>query len=178
MPVFCGYGVDGWGFSVFFRIFRAPPGCPGVERQFFGALDDEEFSGSPCQLAQNFVDIHIASHQPVSETTTTTLPWVTILTWRPGLSGQSGPDLSGILGEAGSQPGVGKGSVTGPTDGRPSGCSEDSVRRVSPSFGEGRPTPRTPEFVQKILQSTLHSCRAAPRSPKPLFAKDPARENG
>ena len=22
---------------------RAPPGCPGVERQFFGALDGEEF---------------------------------------------------------------------------------------------------------------------------------------
>ena len=35
VAVLCGYG--------FFRIFRAPPGCPGVERQFFGALDDEEF---------------------------------------------------------------------------------------------------------------------------------------
>ena len=31
------------GFWRFFRIFRAPPGCPGVERQFFGALDGEEF---------------------------------------------------------------------------------------------------------------------------------------
>ena len=30
-------------FSPIFRIFRAPPGSPGVERQFFGALDGEEF---------------------------------------------------------------------------------------------------------------------------------------
>ena len=31
------------GFSAFLTIFRAPLGCPGVERQFFGALDGEEF---------------------------------------------------------------------------------------------------------------------------------------
>ena len=47
----------------FSRIFRALPGCPGVESQFFGALDDgEEFfaiEGSPCHLAQRTVDIHI-----------------------------------------------------------------------------------------------------------------------
>ena len=33
------------GFLAVFQNFRAPPGCPGVERQFsqLGALDDEEF---------------------------------------------------------------------------------------------------------------------------------------
>ena len=30
-------------FLAFFGLFRAPPGCPRVERQFFGALDGEEF---------------------------------------------------------------------------------------------------------------------------------------
>ena len=30
-------------FDAFCVIFRAPSGCPGVERQFFRALDDEEF---------------------------------------------------------------------------------------------------------------------------------------
>ena len=63
------------GFSAFFlAIFRAPPRCPGVERQFFGAFDGEEFfaiEGSPCQLAQDFVDFHFASLQVVFETTTT-----------------------------------------------------------------------------------------------------------
>ena len=39
--------VDG-----FFRGFRAPPGRPGVERQFFGALDDEEFFVVEGSLAQ------------------------------------------------------------------------------------------------------------------------------
>ena len=70
-----GYGGGEGFFLGFFRIFRAPLGCAGVERQFFGALDGEEFSvveGSPCQLAQGFVDTHISSLQPVSETTTTT----------------------------------------------------------------------------------------------------------
>ena len=38
-----GYGGGEGVFSLFFRIVRAPPGCAGVERQFFGALDDEEF---------------------------------------------------------------------------------------------------------------------------------------
>ena len=34
----------GTGFSaVLTPFFRAPPVYPGVERQFFGALDDEEF---------------------------------------------------------------------------------------------------------------------------------------
>ena len=31
------------GLSRFSLIFRAPPGFPRVERQFFGDLDDEEF---------------------------------------------------------------------------------------------------------------------------------------
>ena len=56
------------GFSAFFALLR----CPGVERHFFGALDGEEFfvvEGSPCQLAQDLVDIHIAS---TTTTTTTT----------------------------------------------------------------------------------------------------------
>ena len=35
VAVYGGYGGDERGFwAVFFRIFRAPPGCPGVERQF------------------------------------------------------------------------------------------------------------------------------------------------
>ena len=31
------------GFLGLLAIFRAPPRCPGVERQFIGALDGEEF---------------------------------------------------------------------------------------------------------------------------------------
>ena len=64
-----GYGGGEGIFGAFCAIFRAPPGCPGVERQFFGALDGEEFfaiEGSPCQLAQDFVDMRIASLQIVS----------------------------------------------------------------------------------------------------------------
>ena len=43
VAVYGGFGGYERAFSRFFRIFRAPPGCPGVERQFFAALDDEEF---------------------------------------------------------------------------------------------------------------------------------------
>ena len=33
---------DEWFFGLFGHFFRAPPGCPRVERQF-SSLDDEEF---------------------------------------------------------------------------------------------------------------------------------------
>ena len=48
-------------------IFCAPPGCPGVERQFFGALDDEEFfvvEGSCTNSYSEFVDINTLSEGP------------------------------------------------------------------------------------------------------------------
>ena len=42
-PVFmAARRFDGF-FRPFLAFFRAPPGCPGVERQFLGALDGEEF---------------------------------------------------------------------------------------------------------------------------------------
>ena len=47
----------GRGFRRLWRIFRAPPGFPGVERQFL--------EPSPCQL--DFDDVDIRAFRAVSE---------------------------------------------------------------------------------------------------------------
>ena len=53
------YDVGDGFFAVKCDIFRAPPGCPGVERQFFGALDGEEFFAIEGSCTVNFSDVWI-----------------------------------------------------------------------------------------------------------------------
>ena len=66
VAVFGGCGGDEGafrGFSAFFALLRV---VPELSASFSEPLDDEEFcvvEGSPCQLAQDFVDIDIASLQ-------------------------------------------------------------------------------------------------------------------
>ena len=59
------------GFSAFFELLRV---VPELSASFSEPSLDEKFfvvKGSPANLAQDFVDVHISSLQPVSETTTT-----------------------------------------------------------------------------------------------------------
>ena len=67
-------GGDEGFFGLFLPFFALLRVVPELSASFFGAFDGEEFfaiEGSPCQLAQDFVDFHFASLQVVFETTTT-----------------------------------------------------------------------------------------------------------